>query len=257
MRGASYYGPDLASIHDAGYSDFGRAAARGVVDVLRRAGIRRGRIVELGCGAGAATRELVAAGYDVLAIDASPAMLRLARRQVHGARFARGRLPAVTIPSCDAVVAIGEVLSYMQGRAAFAPLFRRVACALRSGGVFAFDVRQPARRATQTVHGRVAADWAVLSIATETRGTLVRRITSFRRTRRGYRRRDETHRLTLLPATELARRLRRAGFVVRVAGAYGRVCVPATHAVVIARKLAGGRRAPADHATRRRVTASD
>ena len=80
MRAAHYYGPDLAFIHDAGYSDFGGTAARGLVRLLRAAGIRRGRIVELGCGAGAATRRLVAAGHEVLAIDASPAMLRLARR---------------------------------------------------------------------------------------------------------------------------------------------------------------------------------
>ncbi len=234
-----YYGPDLAAIHDAGYADFGRTAGRGVVELLRQAGIRRGTVVELGCGAGAATRHLVAAGHDVLAIDASPAMLRLARRRVPGARFARGRLPAVALPPCDAVVAIGEVVNYMAGRTPFAHLFRRVAAALVPGGLFVFDVRRPGGGAPQTVHGRVARDWAVLSIATEdrARGTLVRAITSFRRTRRGHRRRDETHRLTLLPAAELARQLRRAGFAVRVARGYGGTSVPSTHAVVIARKM--------------------
>src|SRR4051812_39968572 len=104
MPRPSYYGDDLAFIHDAGYADFARAAAPGLLALLARAGVVRGRIVELGCGAGAATRALVGAGYDVIAIDASAAMLRLARRNEAGARFVRGRLPAVTIPRCDAVV---------------------------------------------------------------------------------------------------------------------------------------------------------
>ncbi|MBI3770557.1 MAG: class I SAM-dependent methyltransferase [Deltaproteobacteria bacterium] len=123
MRRRPYYGEDLAFIHDAGYGDFARAAAPGLVSLLRRAGVERGTVVELGCGSGAATRALVAAGHDVLAIDASPAMLRRARRRIVGARFARGRLPGVTIRPCDAVVAVGEVVNYMAGPAAFARLF--------------------------------------------------------------------------------------------------------------------------------------
>ncbi|TMB05535.1 MAG: class I SAM-dependent methyltransferase [Deltaproteobacteria bacterium] len=75
MRRAAY-GPDLAFVHDAGYSDFARGAAPGLLALLRRAGISRGFVVELGCGSGAATRALVAAGHRVLGLDASPHMVR-------------------------------------------------------------------------------------------------------------------------------------------------------------------------------------
>jgi len=105
------YGPDLAFVHDAGYSDFARGAAPGLLALLRRAGISRGFVVELGCGSGAATRALVAAGHRVLGLDASRHMVRLARRHVPGARFAIGRLPAASMPACDAVVAVGDVLT--------------------------------------------------------------------------------------------------------------------------------------------------
>jgi SAM-dependent methyltransferase len=234
-----YYDQDLAFIHDAGYGDFARAAAPGLVSLLRRAGVERGTVVELGCGSGAATRALVAAGHDVLAIDASPAMLRLARRRVAGARFARGRLPGVTIPPCDAVVAVGEVVNYMAGPAAFERLFRRVVRALRPGGLFVFDVKEPGRGASTMAHGRVGRDWAVISRSTEDRagGTLTRAITSFRRVGRGYRRRDETHQLTLLSTRELTRRLRAAGFLVRVAHGYGRARLPPGLTVLVARRL--------------------
>jgi len=120
-------------------------------------------------------------------------MVRLARRHVPGARFAVGRLPAASMPACDAVVAVGEVLNYMKRAAAFDALFLRVCRAL-------------------------------------------------------YRRADETHRLTLLPAAELSRRLRAAGFRVRVARGYGDFRLPPGHAVLIARKP-NARTAPRRFAT--------
>ncbi len=250
------YEADLAFIHDAGYSEFARAAAPGLVALLRRSGIIRGTIVELGCGAGAATRALLTAGHTVLAIDASPAMLRLARRNVPGARFVLGELPAVTIPPCDAVVAVGEVLNYMRGRSAFDRLFRRVFRALRPGGLFVFDVREPGlldsqrhrvADGTAVVHARLGREWAVISTSRQdrvdrARGTLTRAIVSFRRVGRGYRRRDETHRLTLLPPAELARHLRATGFHVRGARGYGGGRLPPGFAVVIARAMKPRRR---------------
>lgn len=47
--------------------------------LLAEAGIRDGIIAELGCGTGAMTRRLSAAGYDMIGIDASPDMLEHAR----------------------------------------------------------------------------------------------------------------------------------------------------------------------------------
>jgi hypothetical protein len=59
----------------------------------------------------------------------------------------------------------------------------------------------------------------VLATAREdARGRLTRKIVSFRRIGSGYRRSDETHRLTLLPARDLSKRLRAAGFSVRAGG---------------------------------------
>ena len=241
------YGPDLAFVHDLGYGDFAARAAPGVIALLRRSVAPGGTVVELGCGAGAATRPLVAAGYDVHAVDASAAMLQRARRHVATSplalrsrrgrvRFVRGVLPAATLPSCDAVVAIGEVVNYMARRTAFDRLFRRVARALRPGGLFVFDVRQPGHGGRALVHGRVGRDWTVLSIATEdrARGTLVRHVTAFRRVGSRYRRTDETHRLILIATTDLVRRLRAAGFTARVAGGYGRARMPPALAVIVA-----------------------
>ncbi len=60
------YKADLAYIHDVGFSQFAQHAAAGLLDILRRARITRGRVVDLGCGSGIWAAELIDAGYDVL-----------------------------------------------------------------------------------------------------------------------------------------------------------------------------------------------
>ena len=66
----------------------GDACAPGILAKLRPVRERGGVVLELGCGSGALTRHLVAAGYRVIATEASPAMLALAR----GGGAGRGRV---------------------------------------------------------------------------------------------------------------------------------------------------------------------
>ncbi|MFI5347915.1 MAG: class I SAM-dependent methyltransferase [Elusimicrobiota bacterium] len=186
-----YYGEDLALVHEAGFGDFARSTAPNLIARLKVGGVRRGaRIVEFGCGAGAATRPLTMAGYEVLGLDASSEMIRLARKNVPKARFIVGRLPHARIPACEAVVAVGEVLNYMPRRSDFDLLLRRVYAALRPGGLFLFDAKLPSGPSGPVTRGRFARDWAVLATASE----------------------DGRGRLTLLSAPDLSKRLRAAVF---------------------------------------------
>ena len=73
------YRNDLAYIHDAGFGQIARAAAPVLLDALRRQGTVRGLVVDLGCGSGILARDVVDAGYEVLGIDISQAMIALAR----------------------------------------------------------------------------------------------------------------------------------------------------------------------------------
>src|SRR5437879_6528892 len=108
-----YYRDDLAHIHDAGHWAFVDGVAPNVVALLRRAGIRRGLVVELGCGSGRLARALSAAGYEVLGFDLSSSMIRLARRTASKARFRVGSAFSVRLPFCAAVVSVGETLNYL------------------------------------------------------------------------------------------------------------------------------------------------
>ncbi len=139
------YGEDLAYVHHVAYGDFARLAGEPLLAMLRRWGIISGLIVDLGSGSGIWARRLVDANYSVLGVDASAAMVELARRQVPEARFVEASFVDVRLPLCDAVTAMGEVLSYAfdrrNGRAALGKLFQRsttrcgrVACSYSMSG---------------------------------------------------------------------------------------------------------------------------
>ena len=73
------YFDDLAVVHDEGFGDLARRAAPEIARPLRARGIRGGLVVDVGCGSGIAAQHFVARGYEVLGIDVSAAMIRLAR----------------------------------------------------------------------------------------------------------------------------------------------------------------------------------
>ena len=97
--------------------------------------------MEFGCGSGLLTRELVTAGHRVLATDASPAMLALARETAPGAEgFAVLALPDDPLPRCDAIVGVGHPINYLPSLEAIHRALGAMADALRPGGIVAFDV---------------------------------------------------------------------------------------------------------------------
>ena len=53
------------------------------------------------------------AGYHVLGVDLSPAMIELARQRVPEADFQVGSFCNLPIPTCRAVTALGEVFNYL------------------------------------------------------------------------------------------------------------------------------------------------
>jgi len=135
-----WYGEDLAYIHDAGHADFALGAAPGILELLEEHGVREGLVVDLGCGSGLLARELLDAGYRVLGIDVSEAMIGIARRRAPEAEFRVASLFEADVPSCAAATAVGEVLNYLfdpeNERRGLGRLFGRVYGALEPGGVF-------------------------------------------------------------------------------------------------------------------------
>jgi len=218
---------DLAYVHDAGFSGFAEGSAPGLLDILRRAGIADGLVVDLGCGSGIWARHLTDAGYRVVGVDLSPAMLRLARRRAPRARFHAASWRTFPLPACRAITALGEVLCYQFDAAAdgdaLPGLLRRAFAALEPGGLLVFDVAEVGLGRNRPPTFREGADWACLvrNEYDDGREQLVRHITTFRKAGAHYRRHEESHRVQLRRGSDVTELLRDAGFRVRTVRRYG------------------------------------
>ena len=239
-----WYKEDLAFIHDVGFSHYALKSAPGILEILARNQIREGLVVDLGCGSGLWAQELAKAHYHVLGVDISESMIEIARARVPNAEFRVESLFKVDIPPCNAVTSIGECLNYLfdpdSARKTLLQLFHRIHSALTPGGVFIFDIAEPAQvvQGTPTRGFTQGEDWVVLVEKEEDREhrTLTRRIITFRKVGEHYRRDDEVHRLRLYEATDIAEELRQVGFQVEIMWSYGEYELPPAHAAIVARK---------------------
>ena len=106
-----------------------------------RSGSGAGWCSRWAAGAGLLTRHLIDAGHRVIATDASPAMIDLAREYAGGAEDFRVLvLPDDPLPPADAVVSVGHVVSYLDDEAAIERALVAIVAAVRPGGLFAIDI---------------------------------------------------------------------------------------------------------------------
>ena len=146
-RNEPYYRRNLALVHHLGFGFHADLVAPGILSLLEPVRQRDGLVVELGCGSGLLTRYLLDAGHRVIATDASPAMLALARDTAPVAEaFMELVLPDDPIPACDAVVAVGHPFSYLPDEQSIDRAFIAAAEALRPDGVLAIDTPAIAMR---------------------------------------------------------------------------------------------------------------
>ena len=220
------YRDDLAYIHHVGFSEFSQSAAPWIVALLKRHDVTT--VVELGCGSGVLARELTRAGFDVHGFDASPSMIALARETAPGARFAAGAFDEVSLPPCDAMIAMGEVLNYgtLEG---VRKLIAQVPARL-----LLFDVAERGAYPPYDEHRSGGDDWSVIAIKESDGIHLRRRVLTFRA---DGRRDEEVHTLELYDRAGLTALLRAHGFRTTIRRSYGTRRLPTGHAVYVAVRL--------------------
>jgi SAM-dependent methyltransferase len=224
MRGI--YREDLAYVQAAGFSDFARGVAPDIVRRLRGSEIPVRTVVEVGCGAGPLSAELARSGFEVTGIDISRELLEIARTGAPGAQFVHGSIYDKEIPPCEAILAVGEPLTYHADSDADAHVrefFRRASRHLPAGGLLIFDLIELGEPALAGRFWKSGEDWAVMVETTEDQRArkLVREIEVFRKVGEYYRRSHETHRVHLFETTEVCEWLDGIGFSVQTAVGYG------------------------------------
>lgn len=236
------YQEDLAYVHDSSFGNFSFQAAPFIIETLRRNGITVGLVVDLGCGSGILARELLKAGYGLLGIDISEAMISMAREKAPGGRFHTSSYMDAEIPPCMCVTSVGECLCYLFDEENTVPhlfrLFKKIFRALRPGGFFIFDISCPGYLGGEAEtknfwHGH---DWAMMTTFQESHHLLTREITLFRKVNGLYRRSREIHRCRLYRPAEIAAQLRKTGFTARIMRGYGSQRFKRAHRGIMARK---------------------
>ena len=225
-----YYQRDLAFIHDRGYGLHADRCAPGILELL--SGVGDGLVLEFGCGSGALTRHLLAAGLRVVATDASADMLALARASLGPSADLRLlALPGDPLPAADAIVSVGHAISYLPDAAAVDAALAALAGALRPGGVLAFDILDldfGQARAGDPPFARVQDDWAIVTeFSTPAPDRFVRDITTFVPDGTGaWRRGGEHHENVLVDTSRIPALLAGHGVRASVGTAFGDAELP-------------------------------
>jgi SAM-dependent methyltransferase len=227
-----YYREDLALVHHLGFAFHADGCGPDLVKLLAPVRERDGLVLEIGCGSGLLTRFLVDAGYRVLATDASPAMLALARETAPGAEaFARLTLPDDPVPEADAIVGIGHPLNYLPTEDAISRALVALARAVQPGGTFATDLcdfEWAAARIDERERSCIADDWALITrLNVPSPDRYVRDMTTFVRNADGSWRRDhERHDNVLLDVTAVPPLLAGEGIEADARRSFGEHALP-------------------------------
>ena len=98
-------------------------------------------LLDLACGTGSLAVELIAKGYDIIGVDASPDMLSVARQKLPGALLLCQDMCRLDLyGTVDVTVCALDSINHLPSRRALEEAFARVALFTAPGGLFLFDV---------------------------------------------------------------------------------------------------------------------
>lgn len=135
---AEVYDTIMAEVEYGDWAEF-------LLDLASERGFRSGSILDIGCGTGNAMLPLAGRGLELHGVDASEAMLAVARAKLPGAKFTRATFTDFELHRrFDLVISVFDSLNNLLTDADFSDMAERVVRHLRPGGLFVFDVNTPA-----------------------------------------------------------------------------------------------------------------
>lgn len=241
----NFYQKDLAFVHDQGYSDLSKAAAKYCLTLLATLDHPDIKVIELGCGSGYFANTLAEQNYSVVGIDYSADLIELARQNAPKAEFVCGSFFDYPIPQCSAIAAIDEIFNYAfdprNSLENLARFFEHCYQQLLPGGFLLFDVLAPGQLNGASQQNRIVENenWTMYIEYTEdlTKQTYQRDIHLFRQLDNGlYRKSREVHHVRLYEQADLKKILEGLGFEIEVLDRYGSANFEVKQYGILARK---------------------
>lgn len=110
-------------------------------DILAGAGVRGGRLLDMGCGTGSLAARLAGRGFEVIGQDASPEMLTIAAGKSSEVLWICQNMEKTELGGdADAIISTLDSINHLNDRRAMLECFRSAAENLKRGGAFVFDV---------------------------------------------------------------------------------------------------------------------
>ncbi|HWC15352.1 MAG TPA: class I SAM-dependent methyltransferase [Actinomycetota bacterium] len=238
MRDA-YYKRDLALVHHLGFGFHADICAPGILELLEPVREGNGLVLELGCGSGLLTKYLVDAGHRVIATDASPAMLELAKEHAPGAEDIRLlTMPDDPMPEAEAIVSIGHAINYLDTEEEIERALIHIAHAASLFALDICDLEWGEHRKDQPNFSRAGDDWRLITrFSLPAPNKYVRDMTTFVRNDDGtWRRDDERHENILVDTSRIPALLVEHGVDAAIKPAFGSEELPIGLKVVIGRR---------------------
>ena len=136
--------PRLAAIYDA--FDGTRKDLDNYLAIVKE--LQAKSVIDVGCGTGSLASRLTADGYDVIALDPAAASLEIARRKpaAEKVRWIHGYAMDLPKVGADLALMTGNVGQVFLTDESWHATIDAINGALRSGGYFVFEVRDPERK---------------------------------------------------------------------------------------------------------------
>jgi len=130
---------EFANFYDATMGDRAHSAEF-VRSLIKKHAPRAQTLLELACGTGSVLKRL-SAHYDIVGLDLSSRMLRIARAKLPGVELHRADMSAYDLGrTFDTIICVFDSINHLMNFSAWEQTFRCTAKHLVKGGLFIFDI---------------------------------------------------------------------------------------------------------------------
>ena len=176
MKVSENFGELYANIYDVIYKSKNYGRECDLLEQLFKNKNSVSTILDLGCGTGGHAAELSKRGYQIVGMDQSPQMIKIAQdKNLSSCEFKLGDIRSFDInQSFDALILMFNVIGYITDDSDLSSIFKRAQRHLGKGGLLIFDFwYAPAVRKNPPTESNQSGVYKGLDVCRRTKGKIV------------------------------------------------------------------------------------